>query len=67
MLTVATAVIMASPFTSAAEDRIVSLVVAATFATGAIVSSAPRGFRLILMATSVACVVVTFMDATGPA
>lgn len=53
LLTVSTAVLLASPFTDMATDRVISGISAATFGTGAIVIRHPVGFRIILAVVAV--------------
>lgn len=42
------AVVLAGPYTSPSTDRIIALLIAATYATGAGVVRSPTGFRVIL-------------------
>lgn len=47
-----------APFTNGTDDRIVSILAAATLITGAIVIPRPTGFRAILAVTAMLCVMV---------
>lgn len=49
-----------SPFTTEEQDRVLTLVAAATLATGAIVVRRPVGFRVILALCAAAAMVSTF-------
>lgn len=57
--TVAAVLIIGTNFTTTAQDDLViSAIATATFATGALLTRRPKGFRMILLAATLACLAV---------